>query len=527
MYTPQNGMGIRSSRLNLPIYQAEGIDIASALCIGASANPSPHSLSLQAGRNLYRKDLSMSLIRNSIRSTLVCRFLACAAMFAAVPALAQTAPNITTPPPITTYINEGQNVTLTVVANGDPAPTYQWRRNGVNLTNGGHFGGVTTPSLTITGANQFDAGRYTVVVTNPSGSVTSSYAYVAVRGPFWHQFQINTVPPNGASPIAMDLHRQIPVVWTSNCGNDPMASTWELHGPMWVPIVVFGRPATCARGYLTYDPVRDITIQFGGTGSDDRAYEYDGGSWVRSNIAGPTVRFGHRMVAAPEDSAIYLFGGRRASDNVLLAELYRYDGTAWTLITAPGPTPPARQDFAMGYDPNCRKVIVFGGNGASGALGDTWEYDTQTQTWAQSNQPTGTPSARSASTMMYYPEQSSVYMFGGLVGASFVNGSWRYNCTTHQWSLASISVNPPASQGYMTYDNADRRLLLLQGTETWEMLTYHVGCPADFNGNITVNTQDLFDFVNGFFGGTADFNGDGTVNSQDFFDYLGAFFSPC
>ncbi len=59
-----------------------------------------------------------------------------------------------------------------------------------------------------------------------------------------------------------------------------------------------------------------------------------------------------------------------------------------------------------------------------------------------------------------------------------------------------------------------------------EMIGLAALCPADFNGDAAVNSQDFFDFLGAFFeespGG--DFNGDDAVNSQDFFDFLGAFF---
>jgi hypothetical protein len=54
-------------------------------------------------------------------------------------------------------------------------------------------------------------------------------------------------------------------------------------------------------------------------------------------------------------------------------------------------------------------------------------------------------------------------------------------------------------------------------------------CPADFNRDGMVNSQDYFDFLVAFFASdpTADFNNDGMINSQDYFDFLTAFFAGC
>jgi hypothetical protein len=54
-------------------------------------------------------------------------------------------------------------------------------------------------------------------------------------------------------------------------------------------------------------------------------------------------------------------------------------------------------------------------------------------------------------------------------------------------------------------------------------------CPADFNEDDVVNSQDFFDFLTAFFASSpdADFNADKVVNSQDFFDFLTAFFDGC
>ena len=54
-------------------------------------------------------------------------------------------------------------------------------------------------------------------------------------------------------------------------------------------------------------------------------------------------------------------------------------------------------------------------------------------------------------------------------------------------------------------------------------------CPADFNGDGSVNGPDFLAFLNAFVAGdpSADFNSDGTVNSQDFVAFLNAFVAGC
>ena len=54
-------------------------------------------------------------------------------------------------------------------------------------------------------------------------------------------------------------------------------------------------------------------------------------------------------------------------------------------------------------------------------------------------------------------------------------------------------------------------------------------CPADFDGDGEVNSQDFIGYLNAFVVGdsAADFDGDGEVNSQDFIGYLNAFVAGC
>lgn len=95
-----------------------------------------------------------------------------------------TAPIITAQPSARTA-NTGATTSFTVTATGDPAPSYQWRRNGTPLANGtsssgSAIGGANTDTLTISGVTAGDAGDYTVVVSNSAGAVTSAAAALTV-----------------------------------------------------------------------------------------------------------------------------------------------------------------------------------------------------------------------------------------------------------------------------------------------------------------------------------------------------------
>ncbi len=87
---------------------------------------------------------------------------------------APSAPVITTQPVgVTTTV--GSSLSLSAVANGVPAPAYQWRRNGTDIA------GATAATYNVSSAQTADSGTYTVVVSNSAGSVTSNAVTVTVN----------------------------------------------------------------------------------------------------------------------------------------------------------------------------------------------------------------------------------------------------------------------------------------------------------------------------------------------------------
>jgi hypothetical protein len=74
----------------------------------------------------------------------------------------------------------GATVIFGVTVTGTLPLSFQWQRNGTDLADGGGIGGAQTSRLTLTNLQSQDAGFYTVVVSNPWGSVTSAPALLRV-----------------------------------------------------------------------------------------------------------------------------------------------------------------------------------------------------------------------------------------------------------------------------------------------------------------------------------------------------------
>ena len=79
-----------------------------------------------------------------------------------------SAPSFTVQPSPQTVVS-GTTVVFNSAAAGSPAPTFQWRLNGTNVT------GATSARLVVTSAAA-TAGTYTCIATNSQGSVTSTGA---------------------------------------------------------------------------------------------------------------------------------------------------------------------------------------------------------------------------------------------------------------------------------------------------------------------------------------------------------------
>ncbi len=87
---------------------------------------------------------------------------------------------ITQPASLTS--NAGTALGFSVYVIGSGPLSYQWRKDGGNLADGGNVSGAAAANLTLSNVLGGDAGGYSVVISNAYGSVTSAVATLTVIG---------------------------------------------------------------------------------------------------------------------------------------------------------------------------------------------------------------------------------------------------------------------------------------------------------------------------------------------------------
>ena len=127
-----------------------------------------------------------------------------------------SAPSITTQP-VDQSLVEGDVLMLGVIATGNPAPAYQWQRDGIDLV------GATSSVLSLV-ASTADSGAYRVVVSNSVGSLVSDRALVSVA-------QAATPPRITIQPISQNVTENTPVSFSVEVTGNPIPTLqWQRNG---------------------------------------------------------------------------------------------------------------------------------------------------------------------------------------------------------------------------------------------------------------------------------------------------------
>ena len=127
------------------------------------------------------------------------------------------APTITGQPTSAT-VTAGATVNFSVSATGTAPLTYQWRKSATPIF------GATSATLTLDAVALFDAGTYSVVVTNAAGAATSTAATLAVN-------PASVAPAITAAPGAVTVDDgQLASFSVTAAGTAPLTYQWQKNG---------------------------------------------------------------------------------------------------------------------------------------------------------------------------------------------------------------------------------------------------------------------------------------------------------
>jgi hypothetical protein len=120
--------------------------------------------------------------------------------------------------PTATSITVGGTATLIVGVVGPPPITYQWSKGGAAIA------GATSTSLTFSPAASTDAATYSVVITDPAGSVTSSSVPLTVAAAGGPPVSVSVVlqPLPASTPVGGEANFTVAVT-----GDAPVTYQWR------------------------------------------------------------------------------------------------------------------------------------------------------------------------------------------------------------------------------------------------------------------------------------------------------------
>ena len=327
----------------------------------------------------------------------------------------------------------------------------------------------------------------------PQGAYSNDLWALHLDGtPTWEKLKPVGMPPSprtGHSAI-WDPVRQRMVVFGGEVGsntyvNDLWALTFVGNDPTWTPLST-GATKPQARGYhaAVYDPLADrMLICLGGSNTgilnDVWALSLTSPTWT--DVSPPAfppgvlvARLQHVAVFDPAYNRLVIFGGRNGGSYLNDGYVLYMGGGDWQKLVDTGP-PSGRYGASAFFDAANGRMLVFGGQGSTGPLNDTWTLPLNGGlAWAQLT-PAGTPpAARSGHTAVFDPATDRMLVFGGGdASGAFSDVSELALESGSEWSplIDPGNVPTPRNAHSAVFDTQRARMLIFGGANVATFLS--------------------------------------------------------
>jgi hypothetical protein len=218
---------------------------------------------------------------------------------------------------------------------------------------------------------------------------------------------------------------------------------------------------------VAYHPPSHSLVYF--TGGLTAAYDVKQRRWSDlAPVHSPPPVLGGSLAYDPVHDAMVLFGGGNVAEVGPGGRIVGYTGTwvhsfrekDWRRLPLQE-QPPPRMNTRLVCDTRNQVLVVFGGDGHSHYLADTWLFDLKTRQWRPSRAPGG-PEPRAGHFTVYDPETGWVILGGGYNRRDLTD-LWAYDAAGDRWQR--LTGEAPAGF-YLSADLAPEKRLILLATNT-------------------------------------------------------------
>jgi hypothetical protein len=272
------------------------------------------------------------------------------------------------------------------------------------------------------------------------------------------------------------------VLWVLLMGYGVLRAALPPSSP-WRPLAPKHNPGPRTMAAIAYDSQRQRAVLFGGiTRWDGKAWVYDNSTWEWDGQdwqqifppVSPTGRARHAMAYDEGRGRVVLYGGDNASGT--LADLWEWDGTTWHRM-CPVCNPAARLGHKLLFNHELQQIVVYGGQDGGTGFAEAWTWDGEA--WNYFPFESSAPAVYNAPMIHDPAADRTISFMGGDWG-----GTWIWEAST--WRKLAPAFQPPLrDQAILVYDPLHDHSVLFGGVndsatlfsdtwiltgETWEQL---------------------------------------------------------
>jgi uncharacterized delta-60 repeat protein len=440
--------------------------------------------------------------------------------------------------PVGQIAHAGESVCFSANVTGLPPLFYQWRKDGTNLVNGGGVSGATSSNLCLSLVQPTDAGGYSVVVWNASGSSTSQVAALALDdGSPWARRVARTALPDDelAMGLATDSAGNVYVAGWFDRSNDFGSTTLTSYGGQDAFVAKYGPAGNlqwvrqaggtgagwdCARG-VGADGAGNAYVtggflgaaNFSGTSltsfnnEDCFLAKYDSAGslqWVRQGSDSWHSAYGTGIAvdSAGNSLVVGYFEGPLVSFGSVTATNVGYAGHAYaTFLVKYDSVGTAQWALGLGGGETYSTTVGLDAAGncyVGGSFKDTLQLGSS-QLTAMGDKDGFLAKFNSAGVLQWARQVAGTGWDGGRLGVDAAGNSWFVGNFTGSASIGSTNLTSPTGYGLFVarYDTSGNLQWVRQADGT-SFFGTEGGCAVDAAGNC---------YIPGIYAGAVDFGG--------------------